>query len=278
MATSPASLQADELLEQLWHSKGTDLLVSPGLTPRVRVDGDLGPIDGCGPVSVEEIEDLLKQMATPAQALAFESGDELTSRSPGASRPACAATPSGPRARSPSPRLIPHEIPTFEDLGPPPVFERFAGLRQGLVLVTGPTGAGKSTTLASMLDRINAERACHIITVEEPIEYVYQNRRAVVHQREVGDDTESFPSALRSALREDPDVLLVGEMCDLESISFALALAEHGHLVFATPHTNDTARRSTASSTSSCRTARRRSACSWPTRSPASSTSGCCPA
>jgi twitching motility protein PilT len=119
--------------------------------------------------------------------------------------------------------------------------QSFVRLRQGLILVTGPTGAGKSTTLASLIDRINAERACHIITIEDPVEYVYDNRKAVVHQREVGTDTASFPAALRAALREDPDVLLVGEMRDLESIQFALTLAETGHLVFATLHTNDTA-------------------------------------
>jgi twitching motility protein PilT len=138
-------------------------------------------------------------------------------------------------------RLIPHAIPTFEDLGLPDVMKRFASLRQGLVLVTGPTGAGKSTTLASIIDKINATRACHIITIEDPIEYVYEHKMAAVNQREVGDDTESFPKALRSALREDPDVVLVGEMRDLESISFALTIAETGHLVFATLHTNDTA-------------------------------------
>jgi twitching motility protein PilT len=138
-------------------------------------------------------------------------------------------------------RLIPHEIPTLDDLGIPDVVRRFASLRQGLVLVTGPTGAGKSTTLASIIDRVNATRACHIITIEDPIEYVYDHRMAAVDQREVGEDTESFPMALRAALREDPDVLLVGEMRDLESIQFALTIAETGHLVFATLHTNDTA-------------------------------------
>jgi twitching motility protein PilT len=237
-----ATLTADHLLEELWHSKGTDLLLSPGLPPMVRVDGDLGPLEGYGPVDADATLDLLEQMATPAQARAFEAGDELdfsfTWRKQARLRGNAFRT-TGEVAIAL--RLIPHDIPTFDDLGLPPVFERFAGLRQGLVLVTGPTGAGKSTTLASVIDRINAERACHIITVENPIEYVYSSRRAVVHQREVGDDTASFPTALRSALREDPDVLLVGEMRDLESISFALTLAETGHLVFATLHTNDTA-------------------------------------
>ena len=240
--TSTAAVLADELLEQLWHSKGTDLLVSPGLPPMVRVDGDLGPLEGYGPVDAATTEDLVRQMATAQQAQTFDAGDELdfsfTWRKQARLR-GNAFRAKGEVAVAL--RLIPHEIPTFEDLGLPEVFERFAGLRQGLVLVTGPTGAGKSTTLASVINRINTDRACHIITIEDPIEYVYESRRAVVHQREVGDDTSSFPKALRSALREDPDVLLVGEMRDLESISFALTIAETGHLVFATLHTNDTA-------------------------------------
>jgi twitching motility protein PilT len=242
MANISGALQADDLLEQLWHSKGTDLLVSPGLVPMVRVDGELGQLDGYGPFDSAQTDDLLQQMVSPAQAQAFASGDELdfsfTWRKQARLRGNAFRTKGEVAIAL---RLIPHEIPTYDDLGLPAIFERFAGLRQGLILVTGPTGAGKSTTLASVIDRINATRACHIITVEDPIEYVYSNRQSVVHQREVGDDTASFPTALRSALREDPDVLLVGEMRDLESISFALTLAETGHLVFATLHTNDTA-------------------------------------
>ncbi len=138
-------------------------------------------------------------------------------------------------------RMIPREIPTMEQLGLPPVLHDFAKQHQGLVLITGPTGSGKSTTLAAIIDQINTNRACHIITIEDPIEYVHDHKLAAVNQREVGSDTSSFANALRSALREDPDVLLVGEMRDLESIRFALTIAETGHLVFATLHTNDTA-------------------------------------
>jgi twitching motility protein PilT len=138
-------------------------------------------------------------------------------------------------------RIVTRKIPTMDQLGLPTVVRGFAGLHQGLVLVTGPTGSGKSTTMASIIDQINTDRACHIITIEDPIEYVHEPRRAVVSQREVGLDTASFPDALRSSLREDPDVLLVGEMRDLESIRFALSIAETGHLVFASLHTNDTA-------------------------------------
>jgi twitching motility protein PilT len=138
-------------------------------------------------------------------------------------------------------RVIPYEIPGFDELGIPPAVEHLVNLPMGLVIVTGPTGSGKSTTLAAMLDYINRRRACHIVTIEDPIEYVHGNHRSAVSQREVGNDTESFPRALRSALREDPDVLLVGEMRDLESISTTLTIAETGHLVFATLHTNDSA-------------------------------------
>lgn len=137
-------------------------------------------------------------------------------------------------------RLIPYHIPSFEELGMPAVVERLCALRHGLVLVTGPTGSGKSTTLASIIDRINTERACHVLTIEDPIEYVHKHKRSAVNQRELGEDTPTFEGALRAALREDPDVLLVGEMRDLETIQLALTIAETGHLVFATLHTNDT--------------------------------------
>jgi twitching motility protein PilT len=235
-------LTADLLLEGLWESKGTDLLLTPGMSPMVRVDGDLQPAEGFGPISADQTETLLKELLSEEQQAVFETGREVdfsfTWREMARLRGNAFMT-SGQVGLAL--RLIPHTIPTFEELGLPLIMERFAGLRQGLVLVTGPTGAGKSTTLASVIDRINAERACHIITIEDPVEYVYSHRKAVVNQREVGTDTVSFPAALRSALREDPDVLLVGEMRDLESIGFALTLAETGHLVFATLHTNDTA-------------------------------------
>jgi twitching motility protein PilT len=138
-------------------------------------------------------------------------------------------------------RLIPFTIPTFDELGLPPIVGGLVDLPQGLVLVTGPTGSGKSTSLASMINVINQRRACHIITIEDPIEYVYEHKNSAVEQREVGIDTDSFARALRAAFREDPDVLLVGEMRDNETIQATLTLAETGHLVFATLHTNDAA-------------------------------------
>ena len=241
MANTTA-MTADTLLEQLWDSKGTDLLLTAGVRPSVRVDGDLGPIDGSEALTPADTERILAELLTDEQRQVFAGGREVdfsfTWRGVARLRGnAFLATGNVGLAL----RLIPHTIPSFEELGLPDVLDRFASLRQGLVLVTGPTGSGKSTTLAAMIDRINQTRACHIITIEDPVEYVYEHKRSVVNQREVGTDTESFPHAMRSALREDPDVLLVGEMRDLESISFALTIAETGHLVFATLHTNDTA-------------------------------------
>jgi twitching motility protein PilT len=138
-------------------------------------------------------------------------------------------------------RLIPFAIPSFDELNLPESVRRFVDLPQGFVLVTGPTGGGKSTTLASMIDQINSSRRCHILTIEDPIEYVHEHKLSAVNQREIGSDSPNFDQALRSALREDPDVLLVGEMRDLASIQAALTIAETGHLVFATLHTNDSA-------------------------------------
>jgi twitching motility protein PilT len=138
-------------------------------------------------------------------------------------------------------RQIPYEVKTFEELGLPKVIAEFANLPRGLVLVTGPTGSGKSTTLAAIIDKINKEHACHIITVEDPIEYLHRHQKSLVNQREVYSDTNSFALALKYALREDPDVVLVGEMRDLETIEAALSISETGHLAFATLHTNSAA-------------------------------------
>ena len=138
-------------------------------------------------------------------------------------------------------RLIPMKIPTIKELGLPPILETITRRPRGLVLVTGPTGSGKSTSLAAMIHQINTERGCHIITIEDPIEYLHQHRFSVINQREVGQDTKEFANALRAALREDPDVILVGEMRDLETMSNAIRAAETGHLVFATLHTNSAA-------------------------------------
>ncbi len=138
-------------------------------------------------------------------------------------------------------RLIPNQIRGFKDLGLPPILEKFTQSSQGFVIIAGPTGSGKSTTLAALVDRINAEKRCHIITIEDPIEYVFDHKKSIISQRELGQDTNTFARALRSALREDPDVVLVGEMRDLETIDAALTMAETGHLVLTTLHTNSAA-------------------------------------
>ncbi|CRK55000.1 Twitching motility protein PilT [Alloactinosynnema sp. L-07] len=232
----------DKLLDVVWQEGATDLLLTVGLPPQIRIHGSLFPVPNHPVLTAENTEALLAQLLNDEQrqhwAKTHEYDFSFSWRTDGRVR-GNAFTQRGDTAVAL--RMIPQEIPTMELLGLPPVLGEFAKQHQGLVLVTGPTGSGKSTTLAAVIDRINTQRACHIITVEDPIEYVHRHKRAAISQREVGHDTFSFHTALRSALREDPDVLLVGEMRDLDSIRFALTIAETGHLVFATLHTNDTA-------------------------------------
>jgi twitching motility protein PilT len=232
----------DRLLETLWVAKGTDLLLTVGLPPMLRVDGELSPVAGRSVLTADDTDTLLAEVLTTEQRDAWEPQHEYDfsfSWREHARIRGNAFTQRGLTAVAL--RMIPREIPTPDDLGLPPVLRDLSLRHQGLILMTGPTGSGKSTTLASLVGLINETRGCHIITVEDPIEYVHDHKRAAVNQREVGTDTDSFRNALRSVLREDPDVLLVGEMRDLESIAFALTVAETGHLVFATLHTNDTA-------------------------------------
>jgi twitching motility protein PilT len=232
----------DRLLGCLWNARGTDLLLTAGAPPLIRVHGELNPLPGETALAPEDTDALLAEVLNPEQAKAWERAHEYDfsfSWRKDARIRGNAFTQRGLTAVAL--RMIPREIPHPSTLGLPPVLAHFARQHQGLVLMTGPTGSGKSTTLASLIDVINTERGCHIVTVEDPIEYEHAHKRAAVNQREVGTDTASFQDALRSVLREDPDVLLVGEMRDLESIRFALTVAETGHLVFATLHTNDTA-------------------------------------
>jgi twitching motility protein PilT len=232
----------DDLLEELWDEKGTDLLLTSGAPPLCRVDGEMRPLGVRDALSSEDTERII------LGCLSEEAGDQLRHRREldfsfnwrGLARFRGNAFQQR-HSLALSLRLIPMAIPTRDEIGVPPQVERFLTMSQGLVLVTGPTGSGKSTTLAALLGWINEHRAAHIITIEDPIEYVHQHKRSAVNQREVGEDTESFERALRSVLREDPDVLLVGEMRDVESIQTTLTIAETGHLVFATLHTNDTA-------------------------------------
>ena len=231
----------DGLLNTAWQAGATDLLLSVGSPPQMRLHGALTPVPGQSPLSGRDTDVLLAELLTDEQAESvdvhheydFSVGwrDQARVRGNAFSQRGFTAV---------ALRLIPRKIPTMAELGLPPVVRSFTGLHQGLILVTGPTGSGKSTTLAAMVDQINTERACHILTIEDPIEYVHDHKRAIVNQREVGLDTDSFDSALRAALRADPDVLLIGEMRDLESIQTALSIAETGHLVLASLHTNDT--------------------------------------
>ncbi len=227
------------LLEEVVKKKASDLHLQVGLPPMLRVDGNLAPISGSDPLTEETLEQLVFSILDEDQKqillkdkefdFSFAFGDLGRFR-------VNAFHERGNMAAAL--RLIPNVILSVEQLGLPPVVNKFADYPRGLVLVTGPTGSGKSTTLAALVDRINNERASHIITIEDPIEYTHKSKKSIVVQREVHYDTYSFSAALRSSLREDPDVVLIGEMRDLETISSAITIAETGHLVLATLHTN----------------------------------------
>ena len=232
----------ETLLTALWTAKGTDLLLTAGAPPLIRVDGELRTLPDHEPLTSLDTADLVGTLLSPRLREQFADSTDIDFSFSWQGK----ARIRGNAFRQQDTvavalRLIPRYIPSFDQLGLPTGVRKLAAIKQGLVLVTGPTGAGKSTTLASMIDWINAHRSVHVLTIEDPIEYVHYHNKSAVNQREVGTDTQSFASALRAALREDPDVLLVGEMRDLESIRFALTLAETGHLVLATLHTNDSA-------------------------------------
>jgi twitching motility protein PilT len=232
----------DALLGALWEADGTDLLLTVGMAPQLRVHGQLTGVPGHPVLTDDDVDAMVAGLLNEEQAANWRTRREYDfafSWRQTARVRANAYTQRGSTALAL--RIIPFQIPTMTELGLPPVMKGFIGQSQGLVLVTGPTGSGKSTTLAAMIHQISVDRACHIITIEDPIEYVHPHMRSAVDQREVGSDTASFADALRAVLREDPDVVLVGEMRDLESIRVALTVAETGHLVFATLHTNDTA-------------------------------------
>ncbi len=235
-------LKIEILLEEVVRKRASDLHLQVSLPPMLRIDGSLTPVSGYDKLSEEEVEGLIFTILDQDQQqillkdkefdFSFAFGDLGRFR-------VNAFHERGNLAAAL--RLIPNEIKTVTELGVPPIVNNFADYPRGLVLVTGPTGSGKSTTLAALLDRINAERATHIITIEDPIEFTHKSKKSVVAQREVHYDTYSFSAALRSSLREDPDVVLIGEMRDLETISAAITIAETGHLVFATLHTNSAA-------------------------------------
>ena len=230
-----------ELLTKMVEMDGSDLHIATATTPQVRVHGHLQRLAGTE-MTPAETKQLVYSVLTDSQKKRFEESLELDfsfgikglARFRGNvfnQRGAVGAVF----------RLIPEKIRTFGELGLPPVLATLAERPRGLVLITGPTGSGKSTTLAAMLDKINSERHDHILTIEDPIEYIHQHKNCLVNQREVHSDTNSFTSALRAALREDPDIVLIGEMRDLETVEAALKIAETGHLTFGTLHTNSAA-------------------------------------
>ncbi|MGI9106547.1 MAG: type IV pilus twitching motility protein PilT [Pyrinomonadaceae bacterium] len=235
-------LSLSDLLKKLIEVGGSDLHLTTNTQPQVRVDGSLRPLDGFKVLTSTDTKQLAYSVLTDAQKHRFEESLELdfSFGVRGLSRfranlfnqrgAVCAVF-----------RAIPYEIRSFENLGLPPVVTKLCDRPRGLILVTGPTGSGKSTTLAAMIDKINRERHEHIVTIEDPIEFLHNHKSCVVNQREVGSDTKGFAEALRTALRQDPDVVLVGEMRDLETIESALRIAETGHLTFATLHTNSAA-------------------------------------
>jgi twitching motility protein PilT len=227
-----------QLLRALVEKGGSDMHITLGSPPLLRIDGAIVPLK-LPPLSGSDTKQLCYSVLTEEQKITFEQKNELDMSfgMKGLSRfRANLFIQRG--AVAGAFRQIPYKILTFEELGLPPVVSEIAKKPRGLVLVTGPTGSGKSTTLASIIDKINAEQRLHIMTIEDPIEYIHSHKLSLVNQREVGSDTHSFRDALKYALRQDPDVVLIGELRDLETIEAALTIAETGHLVFATLHTN----------------------------------------
>ena len=228
----------EELLEKLVAENGSDLHISSNLPPAMRVDGKLRRMD-YPPLTPDEVENLLFPMLSNEQRRRLEQEWELdfSYGIEGLSRFSVNFYKDKGNYAAAF-RTITSTVPSFEKLGLPEIIRTTAEKPRGLILVTGPTGSGKSTTLAAMIDYINSTRAEHILTIEDPIEFVHTSKTSIIHQRELGMDTRSFANALKSALREDPDIILVGEMRDHETIALALTAAETGHLVFGTLHTS----------------------------------------
>ncbi len=235
-----ADLTLRQLLEDMVQRRASDLHLTAGVPPELRIDGSITPTeyevlspDKCLALAYSVMSDEQRKRFETTKELDFSFGVKNLSRF---------------RSNvflqrgvvSMAIRQIPYEIQPLEKLGLPPIVREFTTRQKGLVLLTGPTGSGKSTTLAAMIDKINGTRQAHIMTIEDPIEYIHHHKKCIVNQREVGADTQSFPTALKYVLRQDPDIILIGEMRDLETIEAALTIAETGHLVFATLHTNST--------------------------------------
>jgi twitching motility protein PilT len=230
-----------DLLKKLLEMNGSDLHITTNSPPQIRVHGHLQPLD-MPPMTPAETKAMAYSVMTDAQKHRFEEDLELDFSFGMKGLARFRANIFNQRGAAGAVfRVIPFEIKSFQQLNLPPVVGKLCERPRGLILVTGPTGSGKSTTLAAMIDKINTERHDHIITIEDPIEFVHQHKNCLVNQREVHADTKSFGNALRAALREDPDVVLIGEMRDLETIEAALRIAETGHLTFGTLHTNSAA-------------------------------------
>lgn len=230
-------MRIDHIVDEGVRRVASDIHLTVGIPPTLRINGDLIPF-GDEKLTTEDTEDLVKQALTENQFAVLQERGELdfSYSSPGKGRfRVNAYLQRGSFGMAL--RIIPLDIPTMQQLGLPGVISDLTRLPRGLILVTGPTGSGKSTTLATMIDQINRERKCHILTLEDPIEYLHKHGKSIVNQREIGSDSQSFTSALRGALRQDPDVILVGEMRDLDTISIAITAAETGHLVLSTLHT-----------------------------------------
>jgi twitching motility protein PilT len=236
------SFNLRSLLEEMLEKEASDLHITAGERPKLRIDGDITDSSVTDVMTPKDTLHLAYSVLTENQKKRFETEDELDFsfgiqnlarfRGNVFKQRGCVSMVI---------RMIPFNVRTFQELGLPPVMAKLAERPRGLILVTGPTGSGKSTTLAAVIDKINKERKGHIITVEDPIEFIHRHQACIVNQREIGTDTKSFANALKYALREDPDVILVGEMRDLETIAAALTIAETGHLALATLHTNSAA-------------------------------------
>lgn len=233
-------MQLDDLLNLMVEKKASDLHITVGLSPQLRIDGRLVLLNEFPPLSPQDTKELIYSLLTAEQREKFEQTKELDISVGIKNLGRFRINVYKQRGSvSMAVRLIPFQIPELEELGLPNAAKIFADKSSGLVLITGATGSGKSTTLASMIEYINSKRSCHIISIEDPIEYLHKHKKSTVNQRELGMDTESFEGAIKHVFRQDPNIVLIGELRDLETIKGALTLAETGHLIFGTLHTID---------------------------------------